>query len=519
MELIRKNIHIDRVKCKAGTQITMEDDINITDTRPDVYQLVEEQGEIVIDEIRAAQDHVYVKGKLVFCVLYLSDDDVRRPASMEGSIPFDEQIYMEGVVSTDGISVKKELEDLSVGMINSRKLSVQALASLNLFVEEVYDEEAAVELYCDEPVEVRRKTIQLASLAIQKKDIFRIRQELEIPTGHPNIMEIFWQSCRLSDVQFRITDGRIAVQGQIQLFFLYEGEGESRPVSWYESTLPFSGVLDCQGLRERMVEDITCSIGHREVEVKADGDGEERLISLEIVLDLDMKIYEEEQAELLSDVYGVTKEMEAVSQTGSLKQLLMKNSGRNRVSGHFKVAEGLPGISQLCHSECSVQPAEVRIVEEGLRITGAVAVKSLYATTDSELPYDSIAGTIPFSFVLEIPGIDQECTYRLETVPAELSVSAINGEEVDVKAAVSFSGIVFRRFDEPLIKEVRMSDLDQKKLSGLPGIVAYIAREGDDLWSIGKRYYVPAAQIRETNELAGDEIHPGDKLLIVKGIV
>ena len=53
---------------------------------------------------------------------------------------------MEGVAPTDGISVKKELEDLSVGMINSRKLSVQALVSLNLYVEELYDEEAAVEL-------------------------------------------------------------------------------------------------------------------------------------------------------------------------------------------------------------------------------------------------------------------------------------------------------------------------------------------------------------------------------------
>lgn len=107
MELIKKNIHMDRIKCKASTQITMEDDINITDSRPDVYQLIEEQGEVVIDEIRAVQDHVYIKGKLEFCVLYLSDDDVRRPASMEGSIPFDEQIYMEGVVPTDSVSVKK----------------------------------------------------------------------------------------------------------------------------------------------------------------------------------------------------------------------------------------------------------------------------------------------------------------------------------------------------------------------------------------------------------------------------
>ena len=49
---------MDRIKCKASTQITMEDDINITDSRPDVYQLIEEQGEVVIDEIRAVQDHV-----------------------------------------------------------------------------------------------------------------------------------------------------------------------------------------------------------------------------------------------------------------------------------------------------------------------------------------------------------------------------------------------------------------------------------------------------------------------------
>ena len=94
---------------------------------------------------------------------------------------------------------------------------------------------------------------------------------------------------------------------------------------WYEAKIPFSGVLDCQGLRERMVDDITCQIGHKELEVKADTDGEERIVGLEIVLDLDMKIYEEEQTEILSDIYGVTREMEAVAGVGKLKQPLMKD--------------------------------------------------------------------------------------------------------------------------------------------------------------------------------------------------
>ena len=51
----------------------------------------------------------------------------------------------------------------------------------------------------------------------------------------------------------------------------------------------------------------------------------------------------------------------------------------------------------------------------------------------------------------------------------------------------------------------------------LPGIVAYIVREGDSLWDIGKKYDVPVARMREMNDLTGDEIRPGDKLLVVKG--
>ena len=518
MDLIRKNIHIDRMKCRAGTQVTLEDDINIADVRPDVYQLVEEQGEIVIEELRAAQDHVHIKGKLRFCVLYLSDDDVRRPSSMEGSLPFEEQVYMEGVVPTDGVVVKKELEDLSVGIINSRKLSVQALISFGLSVEELYDEEAAVELTGQEPVEVKRKVIDLAGLVIRKKDIFRVREEIVIPTGHPNIFEILWETCELADVQFRLMEGRIAVQGQIRIFFLYEGEGEGRPASWYEHAFPFSGLLDCQGLREQMTGDITCSVGHKEIEVKEDADGEERVVRLELVLDLDMKIYEEEQTEILSDVYGVTKEIDVVTGTARLKQLRMKNTGRARLSGRFRVAEGMPKMQQICHSACAVQLAEVRIVKEGLRVTGAALVKNLYASQDTEFPFSSCEGTVPFSYILEIPGICDTDTWRLETSVSELSVVMADGEEADVKVTVVFSGIVFAPYEEPMIREIRVSEPDPEMLEALPGIVAYIAGENDSLWEIGKKYHVPISRIREINALAEDEVRPGEKLLIVKGV-
>ena len=50
----------------------------------------------------------------------------------------------------------------------------------------------------------------------------------------------------------------------------------------------------------------------------------------------------------------------------------------------------------------------------------------------------------------------------------------------------------------------------------LPGFAIYFVKEGDTLWQIGRKYYVSVDKIKEVNQLTGEDIAPGDKLLIVK---
>ena len=45
-----------------------------------------------------------------------------------------------------------------------------------------------------------------------------------------------------------------------------------------------------------------------------------------------------------------------------------------------------------------------------------------------------------------------------------------------------------------------------------------MVREGESLWDIGKRYYVPISAIRQTNELASDEVKTGDRILIMRNL-
>ena len=57
-----------------------------------------------------------------------------------------------------------------------------------------------------------------------------------------------------------------------------------------------------------MIPEIRYLAETKEVVVRPDFDGEERVITFELCLNMDICAYEEEQVDILSDVYGVVQE-------------------------------------------------------------------------------------------------------------------------------------------------------------------------------------------------------------------
>ena len=285
-------------------------------------------------------------------------------------MPFEEQIYMEGVQSGDNIMLNKRLEDLSVGLINPRKLSIQSIIDLTAWVDELYDVEAGVEFPSSEPVECRKKIIELAEIAIQKKDIYRIKQEVEIPSNLPNIFNVLWQDVTIDDVEFKPLEDKLSIQGDLHVFVLYLGEGEDQPIRWYETTIPFSGNMDCYGSKESMIADITYQIDHADIEVRADFDGEERVLCIDMLLDLNIKMYEECKVEILADMYGIQKEMNPVYEDGALKSLLIRNVGKTKIADRLKIKPTQPRVLQLCPNKAEIIIEDVEMVEKGVEGSG-----------------------------------------------------------------------------------------------------------------------------------------------------
>ena len=82
-----------------------------------------------------------------FMVLYRSDDEYNKTEVLSGAIPFQEKISMDGINEVDQPQLITELEDLSVGLINSRKLTIRSVINARVMVEEEEEDERVRAVY------------------------------------------------------------------------------------------------------------------------------------------------------------------------------------------------------------------------------------------------------------------------------------------------------------------------------------------------------------------------------------
>ena len=126
-------------------------------------------------------------------------------------------------------------------------------------------------------------------------------------------------------MDFRAEEDKMTVKGELFIFVLYSDADEDNPLQWMEQAIPFTGEVECAGCTSDMVPNIEATMIQNTIEIAPDADGEERMLQMDVVLELDLKLYQETVCELLEDVYTPKKQTVPVSGPRVLESLLVRN--------------------------------------------------------------------------------------------------------------------------------------------------------------------------------------------------
>lgn len=107
------------------------------------------------------------------------------------------------------------------------------------------------------------------------------------------------------------------------------------------------------------------------------------------------------------------------------------------MTDHRKTDIGSP-VLQVLHSEGIVTIDHQETTEEGIRLQGSIDLTVLCITENDETPYVSTREQIPYEYTLNVQGVTGTDQAEVHSELEQLQVNLLEGEELDVKAVLSF---------------------------------------------------------------------------------
>ena len=493
-------------KAKSFSQITLDDDYIVRDNKPDVIRVIYSRGDVLVEDVKAGNQGLWISGKLRFSTLYQSDDENHRLESVNGEVPFQEKVMMDEVEDGDDVTVDMEIEDLSVGIINSRKLAIRAV--VNVMARNLEEDDHAFVCDIDTPgYEQKQTEFPMLCLVENTKEQLRMQREMMLPNARSNIGQLTFYQVDFRNEEVTLQNDRVQVKMDAQIWVLYRSESTGE-YECYETSVPLNSEFDVDMMRGDEIFWAKIKPLEVDIEPRSDYDGENRMLGLDLILSIEMQIYREETCQLLQDAYALDKELLIERETAPIHQLLMKNVSKIRLMEQVQLEPNEQRILQICGSSGDVTIDRVQKRENGVQVEGVLNVHILYTTTDDMTPFAHTSAHIPFEQFIEIDGFSENASYWLNNNVEQLQVNLLENSEYEVKALIQIAVLALQKENLSNIISIEEENLDTDALQKQPGMIGYIRRDGEDLWDVAKKYHASTDNMIEV----------GNKVLVIKQI-
>lgn len=515
MELKQQLIHRKYKKCEAKNQITIGDDYSVPDGKPDVSKILQKRGEVSVEEVAAEKGKVKIRGSLKVWVFYLAERSQKTVESMLMEFPFEETLYMDGASSGDNLKIDWTIEELRVTIVHPGKLDVRSVVMLQGIILGSESHQVTETIEETEDIYTKGESFTAAEPVFDRKDSFRIRDEVSLPASKPNVQKLLWQNVQMHGLDIRIQEDRLAIKGECRLFVVYEGEEDPAAIQWFEQSVPFQGTLDVTGLGGEMFGMLDTEISHKMVEVKPDYDGELRSLQLEVMLDIYMHIYEERMCMRLKDAYSTKDQLNLQTSQICFEKLRMCNQAKCSIQGQQRL-ETEEKILQILGSYAELSNRRSSFTDQGILCEGTLQVQLLYVTASDREPFGSISMEIPYSQLVEIPGMETGDVWKITETIDQLYVSMQESNLAEVKGSLKFHACVMEQCVMENVTEISREPQDPEAYQKRPGMVIHFVQPKETLWELAKAYWTTTEEIQKLNELPGEEVAAGQKLLFLK---
>lgn len=500
-------------------QLLTEGDMIVPDINPDIYQILKSDEEVIIDKVKTEQGRINFSGRLCVAVLYYGKKTESPVSFMKSEFSFEDYIVSDDITEDTDADIVSELVHTDYRLVNDRKINVKAITGINATWNNKNDIDAVRDITGDEHVQCKKGVIDVGSVNERNTEEFTVREELKLPAGKPDIVEIVETTAEIVHRDIRTNGDNISISGDFKISVIYIGTGEAYSLDSAEFIVPFNGSVSLPDADDNTICMVRMQINNITSDIAADSLGEPRVVDVQITVGVVLKTFSHIGQQVLEDAYSLAEPLDITRKDINYMKLV----GSNKAQGVFRnivtADANQPDIMQIVKVWGNVRNTKASVVHNGIMAEGLADIKVMYIAKDDDEPINVISATFPFSQEIEMKGVSEDTTFDMMAEIEDISFSTLSEREAEVRFTVGFDVVAIENEGGSIITDVKESE-NVEDNSIKSGAVIYTVKKGDSLWNIAKKYHTTVDDIVRLNKIENpDLIYPGQKLLILKKFV
>jgi len=510
LEFKKESILINETITKKKSEIEVNVDIIVPDSKPDILKVLQIDGDAVLTNKEAQKDRVLVSGIANFTILYLPDGEDQSVKSIVSSVNFSNIIDANGITPDMVAMANCDLMNIEFSLLNCRKMSIKGIISVDVAVSAQNTLEYVSEITGDIKTEIKKTPIKAYTLAAYGENEIQIVDKLDVPQGKPDIYEVLKIDASIRENDFKIISNKIIAKGNLCVTTLYSGEGQ---LNFMEHEIPFTEILDLAGISENMISNINYNLQKIDYELLENSDGENRVLGISADISVICQAYEEVAVDAVTDAYCPGYKLDVTKNNMRINSIIASKQDQILIKEIVSLPESTSRISQIYN--VVAKPFVENCVFDGsrMKIEGYVDTYILYLTDDPDTPIYSAKEEVDFVHYIDINDTGSDIVCEADPRINHLSYTLNQAGEVELRINLDISAKAIKENPASICTDVEI--VGEASNADRPSILIYFASKDEDSWDVAKKYNVSVADILRANNLSeGDIIKAGTKLLI-----
>lgn len=487
---------LDTMLCREETMESI-----VPDACPDILRVVGTGGQALVESRTAGESRAEVTGCCKLRVLYVPDGESGL-RHLEVRVPFTAAVEDAAISPGCQVVASVRLCSADTRALNPRKVLARCEVAVELTVLRPRSERVARCVTEGEvPVEQLTEERTVCPVVCVREKPFPIQDQMTLPGGKPAAVELLDSRVDFVSGDSKIIGNKLIFKGGIRVWVLYRGEDDSLCTS--DAELPFSQILEVNGVAEEADMDLVLALTGVDCELNGADDG--RTVAVDAQVLAQAVLREERTMEVLTDAYSTKAPLVAEVEVCPMETVADQGE---RTQSVREVWESPSPVREI--NDCRVWMGEVTQSREGEKLILSVRalVTALYTDEAGETFTAQWPVTVPCA--IDLPQ-DCRCVARCRRDGEVYASPTAGGLEARFSLTFSWRGVSTQSIAAvSALREGEAPESDGER----PSLVLRMLEPGERLWDMAKACGTTTGDIMSANELESPADAVGKLLLI-----